>query len=65
MELCKNEMINNFIKSGFEDLVVLCIIFDWGVKVLENLKYVVYVWIDVLFNYLIVFGYDIENDEFY
>lgn len=58
-------MINNFIKLGFEDLVVFRMMFDWGVKVLGNLKYVVYVWIDVLFNYIIVFGYDMENDEFY
>ncbi|MFA7746381.1 class I tRNA ligase family protein, partial [Salinicoccus roseus] len=48
----KNEMINNFIKPGLEDLAVSRTTFDWGVKVPGNPKHVVYVWIDALFNYI-------------
>lgn len=58
-------MINNFIKHGLEDLAVSRTTFDWGVKVPENPKHVVYVWIDALFNYLTALGYDTENDELY
>ncbi|QJC94598.1 Methionyl-tRNA synthetase [Bacillus mojavensis] len=61
----KNEMINNFIKPGLEDLAVSRTTFDWGVRVPENPKHVVYVWIDALFNYLTALGYDTENDELY
>ncbi|UQZ48133.1 methionine--tRNA ligase [Bacillus sp. PK3-037] len=61
----KNEMINNFIKPGLEDLAVSRTTFDWGVKVPENPKHVVYVWIDALCNYLTALGYDTENDELY
>ncbi|MBA5828224.1 class I tRNA ligase family protein, partial [Escherichia coli] len=42
----KNEMINNFIKPGLEDLAVSRTTFDWGIKVPGNPKHVVYVWID-------------------
>lgn len=55
-------MINNFIKLGFVDLVVFCILFNWGVYVLFNLKYVVYVWIDVLVNYILVLGYLLDDE---
>ncbi|MBU5261495.1 methionine--tRNA ligase [Bacillus atrophaeus] len=61
----KNEMINNFIKPGLEDLAVSRTTFDWGVKVPGNPKHVVYVWIDALFNYLTALGFDTENDELY
>ncbi|MGX4258142.1 methionine--tRNA ligase [Bacillus sp. YH3-2-B2] len=61
----KNEMINNFIKPGLEDLAVSRTTFDWGVKVPGNPKHVVYVWIDALFNYITALGYDTENDELY
>ncbi|MFE1565015.1 methionine--tRNA ligase [Bacillus velezensis] len=61
----KNEMINNFIKPGLEDLAVSRTTFDWGVKVPGNSKHVVYVWIDALFNYITALGYDTENDELY
>ena len=44
--LRKNEMINNFIKPGLEDLAVSRTTFDWGVKVPRNPKHVIYVWID-------------------
>lgn len=54
----KNEMINNFIRPGLEDLAVSRTTFDWGVKVPSNPKHVVYVWIDALTNYITALGYD-------
>jgi methionyl-tRNA synthetase len=64
-EARKNEMINNFIKSGLEDLAVSRTTFDWGVKVPGNPKHVVYVWIDALSNYITALGYGTENQEKY
>lgn len=61
----KNEMINNFIKPGLEDLAVSRTTFDWGVKVPGNPKHVVYVWIDALSNYITALGYGTENDAKY
>lgn len=61
----KNEMINNFIKPGLEDLAVSRTTFDWGIKVPGNPKHVIYVWIDALSNYITALGYDSENDEKY
>ncbi|MBP2242571.1 methionyl-tRNA synthetase [Cytobacillus eiseniae] len=61
----KNEMINNFIKPGLEDLAVSRTTFDWGVKVPGNPKHVVYVWIDALSNYITALGYGTEKDEKY
>lgn len=62
----KNEMINNFLKPGLQDLCVSRTAFDWGVKVDFNDKHVVYVWIDALSNYITNIGYDVDNesDEF-
>ncbi|QAY66267.1 methionine--tRNA ligase [Paenibacillus protaetiae] len=57
----KNEMINNFIKPGLEDLAVSRTTFDWGVKVPNDPKHVVYVWIDALSNYITALGYDTEG----
>ncbi|HLQ75630.1 MAG TPA: methionine--tRNA ligase [Alloiococcus sp.] len=54
----KNEMINNFIKPGLEDLAVTRTTFNWGVEVNGNPKHVVYVWIDALTNYITALGYD-------
>ena len=48
----QNEMINNFIKPGLQDLCVSRTSFDWGVKVPFDPKHVVYVWIDALTNYI-------------
>ncbi|MCQ6558182.1 methionine--tRNA ligase [Paenibacillus mendelii] len=53
----KNEMINNFIKPGLEDLAVSRTTFDWGIKVKGDPKHVVYVWIDALSNYITALGY--------
>lgn len=58
----KNEMINNFIKPGLEDLAVSRTTFDWGIKVPGDAKHVVYVWIDALSNYITALGYG-SNDE--
>jgi methionyl-tRNA synthetase len=61
----KNEMINNFIKPGLEDLAVSRTTFDWGVKVPGDPKHVIYVWIDALSNYITALGYGTEHDENY
>ena len=58
----KNEMINNFIKPGLEDLAVSRTSFDWGVRVPSNPIHVVYVWIDALVNYISSLGY-LSDDE--
>lgn len=54
----KNEMINNFIKPGLEDLAVSRTTFDWGIPVNSDPKHVIYVWIDALTNYITALGYD-------
>lgn len=61
----KNEMINNFIKPGLEDLSVSRTTFDWGVKVKGDEKHVVYVWIDALTNYITALGYGSEDRSLY
>lgn len=57
----KQEMINNFIKPGLEDLCVTRTSFDWGVKVPSDPKHVVYVWLDALTNYITALGYASDN----
>lgn len=57
----KNEMINNFIKPGLQDLCVSRTSFDWGVRVRSNPKHVVYVWLDALTNYITAIGYGSDN----
>lgn len=59
----KNEMVNNFIKPGLEDLSVSRTSFDWGIKVPGDPKHVIYVWVDALSNYITTLGYGTENDE--
>lgn len=61
----KNEMINNFIKPGLEDLAVSRTSFDWGIRVPGNPKHVIYVWIDALSNYITALGYGTDQDELY
>lgn len=61
----KNEMINNFIKPGLEDLSVSRMSFDWGVKVPGDPKHVIYVWVDALTNYITALGYGTDNDELF
>ncbi|MGP6139178.1 methionine--tRNA ligase [Jeotgalibaca sp. A127] len=61
----KNEMINNFIKPGLEDLAVSRTTFSWGIPVKSNPKHVVYVWIDALANYITALGYGSDDDSLY
>ena len=61
----KNEMINNFIKPGLQDLCVSRTSFDWGIPVPFDKKHVVYVWLDALTNYITSLGYpEILDDKF-
>jgi len=57
----KNEMLNNFIKPGLQDLCVSRTSFSWGIPVDFDPKHVVYVWLDALTNYITEIGYDTEN----
>ena len=59
----RNEMINNFIKPGLDDLSVTRSSFDWGVKVPFDDKHVIYVWIDALSNYITALGYLTDDDS--
>ncbi len=59
----KNEMINNFLKPGLQDLCVSRSSFKWGVPVSFDDKHVIYVWIDALSNYITGIGYDTENNS--
>ena len=65
----KNEMINNFIKPGLEDLAVSRTSFKWGIPVKSNEKHVTYVWVDALSNYISALGYhnglEQRMDEFW
>jgi methionyl-tRNA synthetase len=61
----RNEMINNFIKPGLEDLAVSRTTFDWGIKVPGDPKHVVYVWIDALTNYITALGYGSDDDTLF
>ncbi len=64
-ETRKNEMINNFIKPGLEDLAVSRTAFSWGVSVKSDPKHVVYVWIDALSNYITALGYGTDQPDLY
>lgn len=58
----QNEMLNNFIKPGLQDLCVSRTSFDWGIKVPFDPKHVIYVWIDALTNYITALGYGSDDD---
>ena len=60
----KNEMLNNFIKPGLEDLCVSRTSFKWGIPVTFDPKHVIYVWIDALTNYITSLGYPDNLDKF-
>ncbi len=64
-EYRKEEMINNFIKPGLEDLCVTRTSFDWGIKVLSDPKHVIYVWLDALTNYITALGYMSDDDTLF
>ena len=57
----KNEIINNFIKPGLQDLCVSRSTFTWGVQVPFDKKHVIYVWVDALINYITFLGYDVDG----
>lgn len=57
----KNEMINNFIKPGLQDLCVSRTSFDWGIPVRRDPKHVIYVWLDALTNYITALGYGADD----
>ena len=62
-EARKNEMINNFIKPGLQDLCVSRTSFSWGIPVDFDPKHVVYVWLDALTNYITNIGYDTDGGD--
>ncbi len=59
----KNEMVNNFLKPGLQDLCVSRTSFKWGIPVDFDNKHVVYVWIDALCNYITGIGYDADGNS--
>lgn len=59
----KNEMINNFLKPGLQDLCVSRTSFKWGIPVDFDPKHVVYVWLDALTNYITGIGYDADGNS--
>ena len=59
----KNEIVNNFIKPGLQDLCVSRSSFKWGVPVSFDDDHVIYVWIDALTNYITFLGYDLDGNE--
>ena len=60
----KNEMINNFLKPGLEDLCVSRTSFDWGIPVPFDPDHVIYVWLDALSNYITALGYGEEGSNY-
>ena len=61
-EARKNEMINNFLKPGLQDLCVSRTSFTWGIPVTFDTRHVIYVWIDALSNYITLSGYDTDGN---
>lgn len=59
----KNEMINNFLKPGLQDLCVSRTSFNWGIPVTFDEKHVIYVWLDALTNYITFSGYDPDGNH--
>ncbi|MBQ3933249.1 MAG: methionine--tRNA ligase [Lachnospiraceae bacterium] len=62
-EARKNEMLNNFINKGLQDLCVSRSTFKWGIPVTFDDKHVVYVWLDALSNYITGLGYDVDGNN--
>lgn len=61
----KNEIINNFLKPGLDDLCVTRTSFDWGIRVPNNSKHVIYVWLDALLNYITAIGYGSDDETLF
>ena len=64
-EFRKQEMLNNFIKPGLEDLCVSRTSFKWGIPVKKDPKHVIYVWVDALTNYITALGYGSSDDTLF
>ena len=64
-EFRRNEIFGNFIKPGLEDLCISRTTFDWGIKMPNDPKHVLYVWVDALTNYITALGYMSDNDELF
>ena len=60
-----NEMLNNFLRPGLQDLCVSRTSFKWGIPVDFDPKHVIYVWIDALTNYITALGYGTDHDELF
>ena len=61
----RNEMLNNFLRPGLQDLAVSRTSFKWGIPVTFDPEHVVYVWIDALSNYITALGYGSDNTELF
>lgn len=61
----KNEIFGNFIKPGLEDLCISRTTFDWGIKMPNDPKHVLYVWVDALTNYITALGYLSDDDSLF
>ena len=59
----KNEMVNNFLKPGLQDLSVSRTVFKWGIPVDFDPENVIYVWLDALTNYITGLGYDVDGNS--
>ena len=59
----KNEMVNNFLRPGLQDLCVSRTSFKWGIPVSFDNEHIIYVWIDALSNYITALGFDAEGDH--
>lgn len=64
-EFRKNEIFGNFIKPGLEDLCISRTTFDWGIKMPNDPKHVLYVWVDALTNYITALGYLSDDDTLF
>lgn len=61
-KLRENEMVNNFLNPGLNDLAITRTSFDWGIKTFDD-QHVIYVWLDALMNYITSLGYDVEGNH--
>lgn len=64
-ETRKNEMLNNFLRPGLQDLCISRTSFNWGIPLEFDKNHVVYVWVDALSNYITALGYSSENEDLY
>jgi len=60
-----NELVGSFLDKGLEDLSITRTSFDWGIKVKEDSKHIIYVWLDALLNYVTSLGYLSDDDKLF